>query len=123
MSDNKGAAPSAGAPMAAAVNNAVAAAKDLPELIDKVSAVDPGLAKVMTGQALVASKTPWGTLLAAAVAWGAAKYGLNWSPEVCDLVAGAGVLAGAYLMRYISPGRVTGVFTKTPVTTNQGTTS
>lgn len=108
---------------AIAVNNVIAAAKDLPDLISKAQTVDPSLATALTGKALIASKTPWGTLLAAAIAYLAGKYALGWSESFCELLAGAGVLVGSYLMRFYSPGRITGFFTKAPVITNQGTKS
>ncbi len=100
---------------AIAINDAVATAKNLPDLIQKAHDIDPSLAAAISGKALIASKTPWGTLLAAGVSYLAAKKGLGWDEATCELVAGAGVLVGAYLMRWISPERITGFFTKKPV--------
>lgn len=97
-----------------AVNDAIATARNLPDLIAKARVLDPGLATVLSGEALIASKTPWGVLLTAGVSYAAAKYGLGWDQTTDELVAGLGVLAGAYLMRYISPGRITGLLAKTP---------
>lgn len=91
-------------------DQAVAAARDLPDLIAKASALDPALAQKFTGQALLASRSPWGTLAGGVVAWLASRYGLGWDSATCDLVAGAGVLLGAFVMRWVTQLPVTGVF-------------
>lgn len=90
----------------------IADAKDLPSLVDGLKAVDPALAEQFTGKALLASKSPWGTLLAGAVTWLAGRYGLGWPPEVCALLGGAGVLAGAFVMRAVTKSPISGLFTK-----------
>lgn len=113
MSDPS-AAPATATPSSVAVNNAIATAKNLPDLIAKVQTADPAMATALTGQALITSKTPWGVLATAAVAYVATKYGLGWSQEVDEIVAGVGILVGSYVMRYISPARITGLFTKKP---------
>lgn len=105
-------APAASAAAPTAIDNAVAAAKDLPDLVSKAQAIDPSLAAALEGKALIASKTPWGTLLAGAIAYFAAKQGFGWDETLCDLLAGAGVLLGSYLMRFISPARITGLLKK-----------
>ncbi len=95
-----------------AVDDAIKAAQSLPDLISKAKQVDPSLSDALEGKALIASKTPWGTLLAAGIAYLASKYALGWDQTVCELLAGAGVLLGSYLMRYISANRITGLFSK-----------
>lgn len=95
---------------ATAVNDAVASAKSLPDLAAKVAAIDPSLAAGLQSKALIASKTPWGTLLATGAAYVSAKYGLGWSEGFCELVALGGLVAGSYAMRAISPGRISGLF-------------
>jgi hypothetical protein len=93
---------------ALAINDAVAIARNLPELIRHAQAIDPELAAALAGKALIASRTPWGVLLAAALAWGVAKYA-SWDETMTTLVAGLGIVAGGYVMRYISPARITGI--------------
>ena len=90
-------------------DEAVAYAREVPELIENLKAVNPAFAEQITGKALIASKSPWGTLLAGIIAWGAGRYGLGWPPEVCTMLAGLGVLVGAYLMRFVSGTRITGI--------------
>ncbi|MDB5405410.1 MAG: hypothetical protein JWL84_322 [Rhodospirillales bacterium] len=98
-----------------AVDDAVAAAKSLPDLVNKVSVADPSLALALQSKALIASKTPWGTLLATGAAYLSAKYGLGWSESFCELIALGGMLVGSYAMRAISPGRISGLFKTKPV--------
>lgn len=90
----------------------VSSARDLPDLINKAAAFDPAFAAKFTGQALIASKSPWGSLAGGVVAWLATKYGFGWDQATCDLVAGAGVLVGAYIMRYVTEHPITGFFRK-----------
>lgn len=93
----------------AAVDTAVADAKNLPQLVSTLQTVDPVLAEQFTGKALLASKSPWGTLLAAVVAYGASRFGLGWDHDTCALVAGAGLLLGAYVMRALTKAPITSV--------------
>ena len=44
-----------------AVNNAINAAVDLPDLKAKLEKVSPELSAQLENKALIASKTPWGT--------------------------------------------------------------
>lgn len=87
----------------------VAAANSLPDLISKAETFDPDLAEQLRGKALIASKTPWGTVLGGIIAWVVAHYGLNVDPGTQTVIAGLGVLAASYIMRYITKGPVTGV--------------
>lgn len=132
MSDNPqpiplGAPNSANAP-ATRSDQVVSVARDIPDLIAKAEAFDPALAAKFTGQALVWSRTPWGTIAGGAVSWFAAHYGLAcgtvvtsgcWSPETQNLLgglaAGFGCWVGAYIMRSISDGPITGWFRKATV--------
>lgn len=114
-----------GAPTTGA-DQAVAMARDLPDLIAKASTFDPALAAKFTGQALIASKSPWGSLAGGVVAWAVTHWGLGWDQSTCDLVAGAGVLVGAYAMRYVTDHPITGLFRKATVaevTAPKGATS
>ena len=95
-----------------AVDAAVAAAKDLPDLVHKLDKVAPDLAQQLTGKALLASKTPWGTLLTALIAYAAAKYGLGWDQSTDELVAGVGLLIGAYAMRWVTTSPISGILRK-----------
>lgn len=90
-------------------DRAIADAKDLPSLINNVSAVDPALASQLTGKALLASKTPWGTIAGGVVGWLVSHYGLGWDQATCDVVAGACVLLASYAMRYVTAAPITGV--------------
>jgi hypothetical protein len=99
----------------AATNDAIAAAKDLPSLVTGLQATNPALAQQIEGKALLASKTPWGTLAVSAVSYLASKYGLGWDADTCTLVAGAGLVAGAYAMRYLTAAPISGWFRKAPI--------
>lgn len=96
------------------------------DFLEKATALAPDVAKQFTGKALVASKTPWGTIVGTAVGLLAAKYGLTcgpvaaatatcWTPETVTLVSGLLVLGctliSSFVMRYISPLPVTGILT------------
>jgi hypothetical protein len=96
-------------------DQAIEAAKNLPDLISRASAVDPDLAAKFTGSALIASRSPWGTLAGGIVTWAVARWGLGWDQSTCDLVAGAGVLVASYLMRYVTEHPITGIFRKATV--------
>ena len=98
----------------ALLNQAVADAQSLPDLITKTQAIDPALAKSLEGKSLLASKSPWGTILLAIIGWLVSRYGLGWPPDVQALVSGACVLAGSYAMRYVTSARITGLFRHTP---------
>ncbi len=87
----------------------IAQAKDLPDLIQKASTFDPALAAKFTGQALLASRSPWGTLAGGIVAWLVSHYSLGWDDATCSMVAGAGVLVGAYVMRWVTKHPITGI--------------
>jgi hypothetical protein len=88
-------------------------AKDVPAAVKAISVLDPDL----TPKALIASKTPWGTLAVTAVGWAVAKWGLGWDDTTVNVVAGLCVLAGAYAMRYITTARVGGIFSTPPAAT------
>lgn len=100
-----------GAPTTKA-DQAIGLARDLPDLISKASTLDPELAAKFTGQALVMSRTPWGTLAGGLVGWLVTKYGLGWDQATCDLVAGGCVLMASFGMRYITENPITGLFRK-----------
>lgn len=91
-----------------AADRAVAAAQSVPDLVNKLQAADPALAQQLEGKALLASKTPWGTLACAGVAYAAAKWGLHWDETTVDLVAGGGLVVGAYLMRAVTASPIAG---------------
>jgi hypothetical protein len=105
------------------INAAVADAKSLPDFVGKLQALDPSAAQQITGKALVASKSPWGTLAVAAVAWLSAQYGLGWSdiypvaggPSLTTIIGGGGVLAGAFLMRYFTSHPISGLLIRSKV--------
>jgi hypothetical protein len=91
------------------------AARDLPSMLNAAEAADPATADKWTGKALIFSKTPWGTLAVAGVAWVSGKYGFGWDANTCDLIGGAGLIVGAYLMRLVTELPITGIFSKATV--------
>ena len=93
-----------------AENAAVREAKDLPDLLRRLEAVNPALAAQLVGKSLAASRTPWGTLLLPVVAYLAARYGLGWTPDIDALVAGVAVLIGSYAMRCVTSTPITSLF-------------
>lgn len=103
-----------GAPTTKA-DQAIAVARDVPDLIQRAAAVDPTLAAKWTGEALIASRSPWGTLAGGIVTWIAGRYGFGWDAGTCSLIAGVGVLAAAYAMRMITEHPITGIFRKATV--------
>ena len=100
--------------MTTIVDEAIAAAKSLPDLIGRLEQADPQLAQQLQGKSLAASRTPWGTLAAALVAWLSSRYGLGWDDQVSALVGGLGLLAGAYLMRALSSAPIRGLLRLAP---------
>ncbi len=89
-------------------DRAVALAQSVPDLVNRLQTADPALAQQLEGKALLASKTPWGTLACAGVAYVATKYGFHWDETTVDLVSGAGLLVGAYLMRLVTTSPIAG---------------
>ena len=102
-----------------AVNAAIKDAQSLPALVATLQTVDPAMAQQIEGKALLASKTPWGTLLTAAVAYVAARYGLGFDQTTDALIAGVGVLVGSYAMRAVTSSPISGWFTKKSTTTTK----
>jgi|SRR5882724_9922115 len=101
--------------MQIAINDAVANAQHMQGLVERLRAVDPALAQAIEGKALIASKTPWGTAVATLAAYISSKYALGWDESTDELVALGGMLVGSYIMRMISPARITGIVTPTPL--------
>lgn len=97
-----------------ALNDVVAVARNVPDLIKKAETIDPGLAKAIEGKALAFSSTPWINVAAGAAGWLSARYGLDWNPETCALVGAGFVLVASFVMRYLSPARITGLFRRAP---------
>lgn len=106
-----------------ALNAAKTLAKDLPGLAADAQAIDPAAAQQLASKALIASKSPWGTVAAAGIGWGAAKLGLTcaagvvsascWTPDTVNLVAGfaaiGGAWVGAYVMRWVTSKPIAGL--------------
>lgn len=95
-----------------AVNAAIQNARDLPGLVVALQTASPQLAEQIEGKPLAATKTPLGTFVVPVVVWVATKYGLGWDQTTCDLVAGALVLIGTYVMRYVTTSPISGLFSK-----------
>ena len=94
------------------VTQAIAAAKDLPDLVNKLQMADPALAQQLEGKTLASSTTPIGTFIVPAVVWASAHWGLGWDATLCSMIAGALVLVGTYVMRYITTSPIAGIFSK-----------
>jgi hypothetical protein len=75
-------------------NAAVAAARDMPDLIHRLERADPAAAEQFTGKALVASRTVYGGLATIAITWLVGRFDLGWGADVVSLVAGACVIVG-----------------------------
>lgn len=90
-------------------NGAVSRSSTLLELVANLRTADPALAQQIEGKSLLASRTPWGTLLAGIIAWGAAHYGLNLSPDAQVELAGLGVVIGSYAMRYVTAAPISSI--------------
>ena len=100
----------------AAVNDAVAAARSLPNFIANLYAIDPALATQLESKPLLASKSPWGTLGAGLVAWLSSRYGFGFDETTCGLVSGVAVLLGSYVMRAITKQPIAGIITTPAIT-------
>lgn len=108
--------PTIGAPNSAGLpttkrDQVIGMAKDLPDLIVKAQTFDPALAASLTGKALIASKTVWGTLAAMLVSWAVTRWGLGWDADTCAEVSGVLVMAATAGLRAITKAPVTGVVT------------
>ena len=90
-------------------DQAVADAKSMPELISKLSILDPAIAQQFQGKALVASKTVWGQLIGMGVSWVVTKYGLGWDDQTSALVTGGIEMLLAIGFRYITTTPIGGV--------------
>ena len=121
-----------------AINSAVSAAKDVPDLIAKLNAIDPALGQQLAGKGLAWSKTPWGTLAGTAIGWAIPHYGLAcaavafgataaaaaaqttgcWSDDTVNTIEGVGVvigtLVGSYVMRWVTNSPIAGWFAAAP---------
>lgn len=103
------------------VDKAIAAANDLPSLVQGLQQVDPALAQQLTGKALIASKSMWGTFAVPAVVYVAGRYGLNWDHDLCTLVAGGLVLICAAAFRKVTSSPITSwVRKRVPTLSQQG---
>ena len=94
------------------VNAIVARARSLPELIEMLP---PAMAEQLETKPLLLSKSPWGTLAAAVLAWVSTRYGLGWDEATCSVIAGAAVLLGSYAMRAMTKQPIAGVVTTPPL--------
>jgi ABC-type methionine transport system permease subunit len=98
------------------INDAVATAKNLPDLVTKVQRVDPAIAQAIEGKSLISSKTPIGIFLATGLGYLSVRYGFGWSDHDCELFSAVILLVSSYAMRYISAARITGIFAPKPIT-------
>jgi hypothetical protein len=89
----------------------VASAKSLPDLVAKAEAFDPAMAAKLKGQAVVASATPAGALVGAAIGVLVSKYGLGWDADTVNLISGLTLLAGGYVTHWVQA-RITSIMPK-----------
>jgi hypothetical protein len=76
------------------IDGAVKTAQSLPDLIAKLDRVDPALAARIASPA----RGPWGHVVVGAAAYVSTKYGCGWDQHVDELVGGAALVAGGYLV-------------------------
>lgn len=76
------------------VNQAIADAKTLPQLIANLP---PDVAIQLEAKPLIASRTVYGTFLATLIGLAAAKYGLGFDTQTDQLLAGGVVLVATTL--------------------------
>lgn len=89
-------------------------AQSIPDLIAAAREFDPTLAKALTDKALIASKSTWGPAIGAGVAWVVSKYGLGWDADTSAAVSGGIVLIVSAVIRSVTSGPISGVFSKGP---------
>lgn len=100
-------------------DEAIAASKNAPELVAKLKVVDPALAQRMEGVSAAGSKTVWGPLGSAVVAWLGVRYAVPLDPATANLVSGL-VAAGvgwlvSQVMHFIPHAPVTSVLPPAPI--------
>ena len=95
------------------IDDAIADARSLPALLAKLKTASPDAYGQLVGKPLIASRSPWGTITVAIVAWLASRYGLGWDEGTCTIVGGLGVIAGSYAMRWLTTSPIRSVFTTT----------
>jgi hypothetical protein len=106
-------------------------ATDVPAAVKAISVLDPDLAP----KALIASKSPLGTVIGLGVGWFVAHEGMActvatvaasncWSQSTIDTVSGIGAIVGtaigAYIMRYMTTARIGGIVSATPLPAARG---
>lgn len=84
----------------AVIDGAVRAAQSAPDLVARISRVDPATAGQVEALLAGQTKTQWGRVVVAGVTYVAMKYGFNWDQTVDELVAGGLLIGGQYAMRY-----------------------
>lgn len=92
------------------VNKAVAAAADLPDLVNRLSAVDPALAQSFQAKALSASKSVYFPLVVGGITMLASHYALGYSSDFVQLAAGGLIVAAC-----TATSAVVRVFTRSPI--------
>ena len=99
-----------------AIDKAIATSASKTELVDKLQVVAPDLAAALVGKALIASKSPWGTIAGTVIGYVVAKYVLGWDENTQQVLAGAVVLAftaaAAYIMRYFTSAPIVAIVAK-----------
>jgi hypothetical protein len=95
--------PTAGLPLKEqmAVDGAIKAAVNAPDLLAKVEVVSPTFAAKLTGTVASVHSAPWGGAAIAAVAWASSYFGFGWSSDFDAAVVAAGFMAGAYAVPYV----------------------
>ena len=103
MSDTTSKDPTAGLPHAEqmAVDTAIKAAVNAPDLLAKVETVSPTFAAKLVATKTSIHAAPWGGAAVAAVAWAVNYFGLGWSTDFDAAVVAVAYMAGAYAIPYL----------------------
>lgn len=93
-----------------AIDAAIAQSNSKPELIGHLERAGAGdVAESIEGKALIAARSPWGVIIFYIIGVLLGKYGIALSPEHTQILAGAFVLVGGYVMRIITHAPITGI--------------
>ncbi len=95
----------------ALIDDAISRSRSKPELVGHLEKHPEvaDIAESLEGKALLASRSPWGTLFAGIVGLIIARYGLHLDDASVSLISGFCVLIGSYIMRTLTRAPITGI--------------
>lgn len=88
------------------------AIRDAQQFLDNAKATSPELYNAVVGKALIASKSVYGSAVAAGLAWLATRYGFSLTPDMSASISGGVVLVVSAVLRYITSAPITGIIKK-----------